>query len=342
MTKRKFQVVTIGGATRDITFRTDDGELIDTPHLLTKQKLLAFEYGAKIISRQCHYTLGGGGTNAAVGLTRLGLKVASFVNVGSDNLGGQVIKNLQEHKINTSLVKRDKKAMTGFSLLVISGQAKDHVAFLYRGANDNISIEPKDIKKFSTDWFYITSLSGLHWPKLMKEIIEAKKKKIIKIGWNPGETQLKAGKKGLIALIKETDVFILNKDETIELILSDPKLPSKIKKDTRKINNVNFLIKRLHSWGPKIVVLTDGKKGAYAYDGEKIYFSEILDTPVKDTTGAGDCFGSSFLAGLILFHDDIDKAIKLGIVNTSYLVQKVGAQEGLMNKQQIKKHFKKK
>ncbi len=338
---KKFDVITIGGATQDITFRTDDGVFIDNPSDPTRQKLLGFEYGAKIISKQCYYTLGGGGTNSAVGLVGLGLRAASFVNIGKDNLGKQVLTNLQKKKVNTSLVKQEKSANTGFSLLVISGKGRDHVGFLYRGANDQIDISQNDIKKFNSDWFYITSLSGLHWPKLMREIIEAKKKKKIKITWNPGETQLKSGKKGLIRLIKETDILILNKDEAIELILSDPKIPKK-QKNLKTLNNTKFLIDQLYGWGPDIIVLTEGKKGAYAYDGSKIYFSEILDTPVKDTTGAGDCFGSSFLAGMILFKGDIQKAIKLGIINTSYLVQKVGAQKGLMNKKLFNKHFKKK
>lgn len=339
---KKFDVVSIGGATQDITFRTDNGVFIDNTGDPTKQKLLAFEYGAKIISRQCHYTLGGGGTNTAVGLASLGLKVASFVNVGQDNLGKQIKDNLKKKGVDASLVKTDQSSNTGFSLLVISGQARDHVAFLYRGANDQIDITSKDLSKFQADWFYITSLSGLHWPKLMKEIVGAKHKKKVKIAWNPGETQLKAGKSGLIQLIKETNILILNKDESIELILTDPKVPNSTKKNFRKLNNVNFLIKALHNWGPDVVVLTDGKKGSYAYDGQKIYYSKILDTPVKDTTGAGDCFGSSFLAGMIIFKEDIQKAIELGIINTSYLVQRVGAQEGLMNKEKFNKHFKRK
>ncbi|MBU1148702.1 carbohydrate kinase family protein [Patescibacteria group bacterium] len=339
---KKFQVVTIGGATQDITFRTDEGIFIDNTNDPTKQKLLAFEYGAKIISSQCHYTLGGGGTNTAAGFANLGLKVASFANIGQDQLGRQIITNLKAKKVDTSLIKADKKANSGFSLLVISGKARDHVAFLYRGANDYIDITDQDIKKFQSDWFYITSLSGLHWPRLMKEIIKAKKKKNIKIGWNPGETQLKSGKKGLDSLIKETNILVMNKDEAIELVLSDPKLPAKTKKNMKVLNNINWLIKQLFAWGPELVVLTDGKKGAYAYNGHQVHFSKILDTPVKDTTGAGDCFGSSFLAGMILFNGNIDKAIRLGIINTSYLVQKVGAQEGLMSKEQFNKHFKKK
>jgi len=44
----KYQIITIGGATRDITFFTKEGILIDNHRDVLRQKLLAFEYGAKI------------------------------------------------------------------------------------------------------------------------------------------------------------------------------------------------------------------------------------------------------------------------------------------------------
>ena len=43
-----YDIITIGGATRDITFLTDKGKVIETPENLTEQALLCFEHGAKI------------------------------------------------------------------------------------------------------------------------------------------------------------------------------------------------------------------------------------------------------------------------------------------------------
>ena len=44
----KYDIITIGGATEDITFYTSEGVLINNKKDLTNQKLLAFEYGAKV------------------------------------------------------------------------------------------------------------------------------------------------------------------------------------------------------------------------------------------------------------------------------------------------------
>ena len=50
--------------------------------------------------------------------------------------------------------------------------------------------------------------------------------------------------------------------------------------------------------GPKIVVITDGQKGAYAYDGENMWQMPMYPDPAPpvDRTGAGDAFSSTFVA----------------------------------------------
>ena len=55
---KKFDLITIGGATVDLSFYSKDGELVSTGNI-TKQKLLAFEYGAKIIADKVFTTLAG-------------------------------------------------------------------------------------------------------------------------------------------------------------------------------------------------------------------------------------------------------------------------------------------
>ena len=50
----KNTVTTIGGATRDIMFYTDDMVLIDNKADLLRQKLIGFEYGAKVYSEDVY------------------------------------------------------------------------------------------------------------------------------------------------------------------------------------------------------------------------------------------------------------------------------------------------
>jgi len=66
-----------------------------------------------------------------------------------------------------------------------------------------------------------------------------------------------------------------------------------------------------------------------------IYFRPALKRKGINTTGAGDAFGSSFVAGLIKYND-IEQALKLGILNSNSVIMKIGAQEGLLYSKDIK------
>ena len=55
-------------------------------------------------------------------------------------------------------------------------------------------------------------------------------------------------------------------------------------------------------------------------------------------TGAGDSFGSAFVAGLIKYDWNIDKALKLAILNSAHVIKKIGAQEGLLKSSDLKKY----
>ena len=98
------------------------------------------------------------------------------------------------------------------------------------------------------------------------------------------------------------------------------------------------LIKKLHQFGPSISVITQGAKGAYVYDGKKLlYKSALKNRVVVNTTGAGDAFGSGFVAGLLLFKYNLSRSLSLGICNSGMVVSKIGAQNGLITKAQLKK-----
>jgi ribokinase len=334
MKKKSYDVISLGGATRDIVFYTDQGQVIDTPEDLTRQKLIGFEYGAKMISDKVHFGLGGGGCNTSVSFARLGLHNACWITVGNDREGDSIIKDLREEGVDTRYVQRNSNLSTGFSFITIAEDSKDHVAFLYRGSN-NASVFPKNAYKIlKTDWLYVSSLTGKTWLNNAHSIVKFIEKSGTKLAWNPGETQLKAGKKKLTSVLKIADVLFINKDEAIELVISAGMLP-------KQINNARVLTKIIQSWGPKTVVITDGRKGAYVYDGRHSYYSKVIDRKVVDTTGAGDCFGSSFIAGLIHFNGDIKKTIHLCMLNTASLVQQTGAQNGLIYWKDVKKKFNK-
>lgn len=96
----------------------------------------------------------------------------------------------------------------------------------------------------------------------------------------------------------------------------------------------------MHKLGPKIVAISDGPAGAYASDGVNRYKMPIYPDPKPpfDRTGSGDAFTSTFVAAMIK-GADIQGALLWGPVNSMSVVQKVGAQAGLLDVKEIEHYL---
>jgi len=326
-----YDFITIGGATEDITFYTNEGVLINNPQDVLKQKLLAFEYGAKLKVEKAHSTFGGGATNAAVSLSRFGFKVAGIVAVGDDIRGEKIVKNLSEHGVDTAYVQTVRDMESGFSFILV-GPGHEHIVFSNRAANKQLAVGPKEAEAMGqAKWVYLTSLSG-NWREALKSIFSVQGPRI---AWNPGHIQLHAGLGSIGKYLKKTSMLCINKDEALELVVSDKRHKHK---GSRYLNEMRHLLQILKEWVPGVVVITDSKNGADAYDGKAFYHQDIIKERRRvDTTGVGDAFGSTFTAGLQLFDGDIEKAMYLGVKNTASVIGEQGAQNGLLKKRDLPK-----
>ena len=327
-------ITTIGSAVRDITFLTDKGKVIETPENLTEQSLLAFEYGAKIKSDEVYLNFGGGACNAAATFVKLGIEASVNCKVGNDSEGESVIKNLKKIGIKTDLVQIGENKKTGFALVVINKNEGrgERVIFVHKGASDYLEIKKDDINK--SEWIYLTALAG-NWEEGLNEINEAIEENKIKLAWNPGAAQISAGKDKLAKLLKNTEILIINKDEAIELVQSD----KNIKLDYNEINDAAVLCRAIKNWGPKTIVVTDGVNGAYLFgDDKNVLFSPATSKDRVDTTGAGDSFGSALVGGYVLT-GNLEIALKFGIINAGNVVSEFGAQNGILNKEEIEERL---
>lgn len=322
----KYDFLTIGGATRDISFFTDQGVFINNKKDILRQELLAFEYGAKIKVDEFHYNYGGGAANAAVCLSNFSLKTACLTSIGDDENGRHILDNLRQNKIDTRFVKIHKKGESAASFVLIAPTG-ERIIFGSRGANRDLKITSADEAAFRKSAnIYLASLSGA-WLNNLKTIFAFVKPSGPKVFWNPGGAQIHAGLKSLKPFLKKTEVFAFNKDEAIEFVLSSPDHKNL---NNRYLNKADNLLRIIHSFGPKIVVITLGAEGVAVYDGEKIYRRAIVkDKKRIDTTGIGDAFNSSFAAGYSAYKN-IDKALTLALKNTAAKVSHLGAQNGLL------------
>ncbi|NTW22029.1 carbohydrate kinase family protein [Candidatus Falkowbacteria bacterium] len=327
----KYDVVTVGGATEDMTLFTHEGVLIDNKHDVLRQELLGFEYGAKLAVDKVELAFGGGAANAAVSFARLGLKTASRIAVGNDERGSQIVRHLKSEKINHRLVQTVKGQMSGFSPIIV-GPDNEHISFSVRGANSFLDIDPSTAKQLKkSQWVYLTSLSG-DWKQFLDKLFSVDGPKI---AWNPGHTQLAAGKKALAKYLKKTELVVLNLDEARELVISEQaykRKPLSFFDDPAKMAEI------ISSWGPKVAIVTNGGKGATAWRDGKAYKVKAINLKRKiNTVGVGDAFGSSVVAGLIIYKDDLARAMKLAANNAARVASIKGAQNGLIRKADLVK-----
>ncbi len=304
-----YDVITVGSATVDVFVRTKFYELL---HCKNKEEVIAYPIGSKILIEELNVTVGGGGTNTAVALKRLGHKVAFIGKIGLGYNSRRVINNLKQEKVNTSLIVRSKKHRTGFSI-ILDSKKHDRTVLTFRGSNNDLKFNEVNLKKLKAKWFYFSSMMGASFRTLEKLASYASKNNI-KIAFNISSYLAKKGASYLGSILKKTSILVLNREES-ELLVGK--------------GSIETMLKKLNNLGPETAAITDGEKGVYVLHNNDFYYGKPNKVKVVETTGAGDAFASSFLSGIIR-KNDIEFAIKLGTTNAESVIQHHGAKEKLL------------
>ncbi len=324
------EIICIGSSSKDIFFPVEGGVLFDTPEDLTSQKKMAFELGAKFQAKEIFEAPGGCSANVSQGLARLGVKVACYTKIGKDTTGKWIKNELKKEGVDIKLVQIDKKCKSDLSAIIVDKKSKEHLVFFNRDANQKLDLNVKKLVR--TKRIFISALNG-DWEKHFDDILAVSQKNNIKIIFNPGQRNIQDNPRKIIEMIENSEILVLNKDEAIEILENTiPEMDSEIK----KLNDEKYLIKKLKKYGPKIVVLTDGKNGGWVSNKKSILFikPEISNDEIVDTLGAGDAFSSGFLAGIIS-NESIENSLRWGVANSLSVIKHYGAKEGLLKKNKI-------
>jgi len=263
----------------------------------------------------------GNAPNAAVSAAILGLKSALVANVGDDAVGLETIKTLQEKGVDTQFISVDKGKKTNYSYML---WVKEDRTILRRHEDFVYSLPNLNAK-----WIYFSSINikAEEFRNNLTNYLEQNPE--VKFAFQPGTNEIKLGAKNLERLFRRTDIYFSNVEEAGRILGIETL-------------GIKELLKRMHEIGPKIVVITDGPRGAYAYDGTKTLFITPYPDPKPpvERTGAGDAFSSTVAVALAL-GNDLATALKWGAVNSMSVVQYVGAQAGLLTKEKIEEYLSK-
>lgn len=313
--KRQCDIITIGSVTQDT--------YLISPKLVPKRKLgktestFSFPLGTKLELQDVHIEVGGGATNAAATFARFGLNTAVFVECGDDPSGEFALSALRALRIDTQHVRIEKGGRTAYSVFFLAPNG-ERTVFVYRGASAGLRLNTSAIVSLDPKWMYITSIGG---DMRSLEQLSALSERGLNIAWNPGKPELAKGRKKLQPFLRRAAVTFLNTEEAETLF--------------GKTKSEKELLKEIRVSTDQVVVVTNDRRGSQAFVGDTVHIAHIKPVVARDTTGAGDAFGSGFIAGLMKSPGQFDVALHTGSANAMSVVQKIGAKHGLVSPQQL-------
>lgn len=314
MSKTKFDILTVGSATQDVFLFSKAFK----PQTVNKDKYNIIPFGDKIDVSDIVYETGGSATNTAVTFARQGFKVACLTKIGLDSAGREVLHQLEKEGVATSLVKRNAKHHTGYSAL-LKPYSGDRTILIHRGASMLYEKADFNLSKVKADWLLITSLNGDL--KLLKQLVDWAKTNGVKVAINPGAAELNKPRR-LLKILTKASVVILNRDEAEVLV---------------GYNEPEELLVRARDAGISTLVMTDGSRGAWAVQAGFTYHCGLYKkVRVIDRTGAGDAFGSGYVAA-ILRGGDVERGLTMGAANATSVISYIGAKAGILRNSALDK-----
>ncbi|MFH1759187.1 MAG: carbohydrate kinase family protein [Patescibacteria group bacterium] len=317
----KYDFISIGDTVTDVFIRLIDA----TVHcdLRREQCQICMKFASKVpYESRTEVPAVGNSANAAVAAARLGLKSALVTNLGDDYHGGRCLEALKKNKVGLDFVKVNKGKKTNY-----------HYVLWYEDER-TILIKHEKYKYLlphigEPGWLYLSSIGdGVDgfYNKLANYL---DKHPAVKLAFQPGTFQIKMGADKLMKIYQRTEVFFCNRDEAGR-ILHKPG------------GDIRELLRGIQKLGPRIVVVTDGKKGAYTYCDGQMWEMPIYPDPKKpfERTGAGDAFSATFAVALAL-GEPVAEALRWAPISAMAVVQKIGAQAGLLSRKRLEQLLKK-
>lgn len=317
---KQLDILAIGDIVIDAFIRIKEAE---THCDLGKQNCkLCVEFGQKIPYESveiCNAV--GNAPNAATSAARLGLQSGILTYVGGDQNGKDCIATLQANGVNTSFVH------------TVDGMKTNYHYVLWYDVDRTILVKHETFDYQLGDigspkWIYLSSL-GAHSFNMYEQISKyLSEHSEIKLAFQPGVFDMKLGKEKLDFIYKRADAVCINVEEAQHIL-------------DEKSRDLKTLLKGVAALGPKIVFITDGFEGAYAYDSgkpEEFWFMPVYPHTPFERTGAGDAFFSTVVSYLTM-GKTVDEALMRGPINSMSVVQQVGAQKGLLSAEKIEEYL---
>ena len=345
------KALTIGGAMIDTIAIIADARIERMTMRNADSSFLLLEEGRKTEALEISTHVGGGAVNAAVAMARIGLDVSTLVKLGMDQRAETVLARLRQEKVSARWVARDHGAPSGASVLV-SSHDRNAGIFTFRGANTLLGLEDLREEAFGVDAVYVSSLSN-EAADAFPAIVSRAKARGALVAANPRVRQLSSRGQAFQEALAKIDILAVNRSEGDVLV---PGLVARFGEGGRALAlapgeqpprlaargfaggghemTLDAFFSALRQMGPRYVVVTDGRHGAFLGTRDAILYCPALETSVVGTAGAGDAFNATFTAYVALGRDP-EEALRAAAINAASVVGHIDTQSGLLSREDI-------
>lgn len=232
--------------------------------------------------KSIEYHVGGNGANTARAMAVLGASVRLVGAVGNDAQAQFVVEELRAAGVTTDFILR-VEAPTATTVVLVN-EAGDR-QFLHRlGASEQAFSDPlnftpcllENASHYHFASLYILPHLRVHGAEMLRRARMAGLTTSLDTNWDPEGEWMSA----LAPCLPELDILFMNEEEALMVTGSrDPAIAARVVLEK----------------GVRTAVMKLGGRGCAIYSENEEIVCPPFRVPVKDTTGAGDCFVAGFL-----------------------------------------------
>ena len=268
------------------------------------------EFKKLLINLKIEKTVSGGSVaNSIVGLSQLGDKVGFIGKISDDEFGSKYEEGLKKENVEYFYSKKKEELPTGTCLILVTPDSERTMCTFLGTAG---KINENDVSSDAIKKSEIIFLEGYLWDEgEPKKAFDKAINSANKVAMSLSDLFcVDRHKPHFLNLVKnKLDIIFANEQEITSLI------------EAKNFEEIINFSKQIN----KLIIVTRGKKGAVAINGQEVFENNIQKgLKIVDLTGAGDLFAAGFLHGYV--NKLLTKeCLKKGTEMSSKVIQLVGA-----------------
>lgn len=277
-------------------------------------------YPAEDTKMRAAFSKNAGGGPVATGLVaaaKLGAE-ASYIGVLSADSGGEfLMRDFEKYGVDTSLIEVKEGYRSFASVLWLCEDSATRTCVFDKGDLPPLVLGDAQKKAIAEAALLMVDGNELEAAVEAASIARASKRPVL---YDCGG--LYAGVERLLAL---TDIMIPSEEFAL---------------GHTGASSAEEAAERLYdTYAPRVVVITQGKRGGILYDGERLLSYPIYPATVLDSNGSGDVFHGAFAAGVTRGFD-FEKCCHFASAVSALKCMGVGARESVPDLDTVKRYMK--